>query len=249
MERSESGAPIHRYQAAEREFEPALGDSENIEEITRHIEEYIGPVKTVFHELISDIVHIDVHIVAPTPERNHYTLVTSGMSDKAMTPPAEYPDLKYSELMICLPPDWPMSSEEWKEHKNYWPVHMLKFLARFPHEYKTWLWSMHTLPHGDPPQPFAPDTNLCGMILLPPVTVRSEFQELKISDEKTIYFHALVPLHADEMDLKLKRGAEALFDGFNRNGVSELLKPGRPSSITPEPDSEQKKKGWWPFGS
>ena len=229
------------------EFEFAVGDSENIERISAHIEEYVGPVKTVFHEVISDLVHVDVHIVAPSPERDFYTLVTSGMSDRAMTPPPEYPDLKYAELMICLPSDWPMGEEAWKADENYWPVRMLKFLARFPHEYRTWLWAMHTLPHGDPPQPFAANTGMCGIILLPPVTVRPEFQELQVAGGKTIHFHALVPLHADEMDLKLKQGAEALFDGFNRDGISEILEPGRPSTLAQPP--APRRKGWWPFGS
>ncbi|MEO1370220.1 MAG: suppressor of fused domain protein, partial [Acidobacteriota bacterium] len=49
--------------------------------------------------------------------------------------------------------------------------------------------------------------------------------------DRTVHFHALVPLHQDEVDLKLEKGAEALFDGFDRDGVSELLDPGRPSSV------------------
>lgn len=242
MERSESGAPIHRYKDGPKDFGLATGDSENIERISDHIERHIGPIARVFHELVSELVHIDVHIVGPTPERNFYTLVTSGMSDKPMRPPEEYSDLRYSELMICLPPDWPMTDGEWEKDENYWPIRMLKMLARFPHEYGTWLWAMHTMPHGDPPQPFASNTRLCGMILLPPVAAPPEFQELRVSDDKTIYFHALVPLHADEMDLKLKKGAGALFDGFNDHGVSEILNPARPSSL-PAAD-----KSWWKFG-
>jgi hypothetical protein len=104
MELSESGSPIYRHEKRDREFEFAIGDSKNIEKISEHIERYVGPIATVFHELISDLVHIDVHIVKPTDDRPCYTLVTSGMSDIAMRCPDQYPDLKYSELLICLPP-------------------------------------------------------------------------------------------------------------------------------------------------
>lgn len=238
MEYSESGAPIHRHEDKERDFELALGDSDNIEQISDHIEAHVGPVNNVFHELISDLVHIDVHIVHPTAERPYYTLVTSGMSDRPMAAPEGHEDKRFAELMICLPPDWPMTQEAWKQREDaYWPIYMLKFLARFPHEYQTWIWSTHTIPNGDPPEPFAANTQLCCTMLLPPVTIGEGFHELRINDEKTIHFLALVPITRDEMDLKLKRGAEALFDAFDRQNISEVLNPTRKSSI--------RKKPWW----
>ncbi len=240
MERSESGAPILRHEHQEIDLEIAVGDSENIEAISDHIEKHIGPIGNVFHEVISDLVHIDVHIVEPTEARNFYSLVTSGMSDRAMSAPEEYSACAYSELMICLPPDWPMGDEAWKDEENYWPIRLLKTLARFPHDYQTWLWAMHTIPNGNPAEPFADNTKLTGALLMPPLTVGEEFYMLPINDEKMIHFHALIPLYDDEMNLKLKKGAEALFDGFDRIGVSEILIPNRPSSA--------KKRGWFSFG-
>ena len=241
MENSESGAPIYQHEHRERDFEPAHGDSENIERISDHIEKYIGPVANVFHELVSDLVHIDVHVVEPTTERPFYTLITSGMSDKPMSAPEEIAELSYSELMIALPPDWPLTEEAFKDEANYWPIRVLKQLARFPHEYQTWLWAMHTVPNGNPPEPFASNTAMTGSILLPPLTAPSEFYELVIDDQKTIHFHCIVPLHDDEMELKLKSGGEALFDGFDAHQVSELLDPGRPSTV-------KKKRSWFGFG-
>jgi hypothetical protein len=241
MEESESGQPIYRYDKPEKDFELAMGDSENIDRITEHIECHIGTVKMVYHELVSDLVHIDIHMVEPTPQRNCYTLVTSGMSDRPMTVPEGCEELRFAELMISLPPDWPMGEEAWKDENYYWPVRMLKFLARFPHGYDTWLGPMHTIPNGNPPAPFASNTKLCGAILLPGVTVPPGFHRLE-APGKTILFHSVVPLHADEMDLKLKVGGEALFDGFDKHGVSEILDPARPSSVGGGT------KRWWKFG-
>lgn len=240
MERSESGSPILRHEVREREFEFAIGDSENIDRISEHIERHIGPVATVFHELISDMVHIDVHIVEPSSAHPCYTLVTSGMSDIAMSPPEGYPELRYSELFIRLPPDWNMSQDSWKAEENYWPIRLLKYLSRFPHEYQTWLWALHTIPNGNPPGPFASNTAMCGVILVPPVTIAGGFYELPIDENKTIHFHGVIPLHADEMDWKLKKGAEALFDGFEKNGVCEILNPSRASVV-------EKRKSWFSF--
>ncbi|AJS59305.1 hypothetical protein UB51_13440 [Paenibacillus sp. IHBB 10380] len=44
--------------------------------ISKHVEKYIGEIDGVFHEIISDLVHIDILIVKPTKKRNYYTLVT-----------------------------------------------------------------------------------------------------------------------------------------------------------------------------
>lgn len=239
MNTSESGAPILRHEERKTEYTPATGDNESIDLISDHIEKHIGPIEYVFHEIVSDLVHIDVHIVKPSPTRNYYTLVTSGMSDLAMSPPDNYKELAFSELMISLPPDWLLTEESLENESNYWPIRTLKMLARFPHEYQTWLWALHTIPNGDPAEPYAANTEMTGIIILPPTLVPDEFHELK-TPSKTIHFHSLVPLHTNEMEHKLEHGAESLFDGFDRDGVSELLNPRRPSVI--------KKKSWWPFG-
>jgi len=237
MESSESGASIYRHQPRDRDFEFAHGDESNIELITQHIETHIGPISNVFHEMISDLVHIDVHQIEPTPERNYYTLITTGMSDRPMNPPEEYAELAYSEVMICLPPDWKLDMKSLKDEKYYWPIRLLKMMARLPHEYQTWLWMMHTVPNGDPAEPYASNTNLSGVILFPPLLFDEAFHELKIDDKKTIHFHTLVPLHNDEMELKLKKGTEALYEGFEKYKVNELLNPQRKSSI-------HRKRGW-----
>ena len=136
------------------DFEGASGDS-SIDEISDHIEKHVGKIHMVFHELVSDQVHIDVHWVKPTTERPFHTLVTSGMSDKPMHSPQGVDDCDYAELSICLPQDWKVSEEDFEDEKNYWPIRWLKFLARFPHEYNTRLFQGHTIPNGDPATPFA----------------------------------------------------------------------------------------------
>ncbi|NNE91110.1 MAG: suppressor of fused domain protein [Verrucomicrobiales bacterium] len=227
-ERSESGAPIYRYEEpVERGYQAPDMSHSNMEEISDHIEKHIGKIESVYHEIVSDLIHIDVHQVPPTEERPFWTLVTSGMSDLPMSPPEGAEDLGYAELMICLPGDWPLDEQSFKDEGNYWPIRNLKFLARFPHDYKTWLFYGHTLPNGDPPEEFAPGAGFTGMLLAPPLTAPPEFMELAISPEKTIHFLALVPLYSEEMDLKLKKGVEALEPLFDKHGVFELLQIGR----------------------
>ncbi|MFC4991556.1 suppressor of fused domain protein [Rubritalea tangerina] len=239
-ERSESGAPIYRYEEREVPFEVASGYEQTIDRVSAHVEQHIGAVASVYHEIISDLVHLDVHIVAPTAERNFYTLVTSGMSDLPMKAPEGYEDLAYSELMICLPADWKLGEDDLKDEGNYWPIRLLKQLARFPHEYQTWLWAMHTVPNGDPAEAYAPNTEFNGVMLMPPILASEAFYEMELSSEKVVHFHALIPMYSDEMEQKLKMGAESLFDGFDKVGVSELLDVSRPSVV-------KRKKGLFGF--
>jgi hypothetical protein len=239
-ELSEAGHPVLRHIARERELEPAFGDPETIQAVSDHIERYLGPIPTVYDEIVSDLVHIDLHHVAPTKERPFVTIVTSGMSDRPMNVPPGSHEWRFAELMMCLPPDWPFDQEAWKDERNYWPFRWLKRLARLPHEYDTWLGPGHTVPNGNPPEPVASDTELSGFIVLPPINTPDGFGQLHVTDWKTIRFHMILPLHADELALKLKRGTEALLAALDREAVSEVMQPERPSAV-------RKRRGWWPF--
>lgn len=222
MEKSESGSPIYRYtENSKKGFEIAQGES-SIEEISDHIEKFIGKIDLVFHELVSDKVHIDVHWVKPTNERPFHTLVTSGMSDLPMNTPDHAKDYKYAELSICLPQEWDLSEEGQKDEKNYWPIWWLKYLAKFPHEYNTWLCFGHTIPNGDPAEPFAINTSLNTALLVPSVVFDESFRELKLKN-RTIHFYTLIPLYSEEVALKLKKGVDALYDKFDQYGVNDIL--------------------------
>lgn len=222
-EYSESGAPIYRHESREKPFEPSHGDADQIERISEHIEKYLGDPGMVFHELVSDLVHIDVHQVPPRPDRNFYTLITSGMSERPMTTPEEAAEFQFAELLLCLPPDWKLTQEAFEDERNYWPIRLLKTLARLPHEYDTWLSFGHTIPNGDPAEPYASDTKLCCALLAPPCLADEQFFKLQLSAEKTIYFWAVVPLYQEEVDFKLKEGADPLFERFDQHSVTELL--------------------------
>jgi hypothetical protein len=229
---------MYRYGDRERDFELAMGDEQTIERISRHIEEHLGPVANVFHELVSDLVHIDVHVVEPTDERPFYTLITTGMSDRPMTAPPQCHNFRFAELMISLPADWPMTQEAFQQDDVYWPVRGLKFLARFPHEYETWLGWGHTIPNGDPPEPLADNTALCCLLLLSPAHVPEGFSSLRVDHEKTVNFYSLVPIYREEMEFKLEKGTDALVERFIEHQVTELLDVNRPNVC-------RRKKGWW----
>ncbi len=222
---SPGGSPILVH-SREKDFTPAQGES-HIEAISAHIERHLGPISGVFHEIISDLVHIDVHVVPASEPFPYLRLVTSGMSDLPMTLPEGAPGSAYMELMVTLPADWPISGDAFEDEWNYWPVRLLKTLARLPHEYDTWLGFGHTIPNGHPAEPYAPGVGFDGAIVLPPVTAPEGFGTLQLDDARTIEFMSIVPLYPEEMDLKLKKDAEALLDRFDAKSIQDVIVPGR----------------------
>jgi hypothetical protein len=210
---------IMRHEAKERGFELAIGDTETITAIENHIEKNIGTGGTVFHEIVSDLVHIDVHMVPPSEKFPWNTLITSGMSTKAMTVPEGAEEYAFAELAILLPAHWKLDEASFKDENNYWPVRLLKTLARLPHEYDTWLGYGHTVPNGDPAVPYASNTPFTGAMLMPFPYAYPDFFRLKINEEKTITFYIVLPMLTEEMDYKLKNGADKLADNFNKNNA------------------------------
>lgn len=228
-EYSEGGSKIYRHKAEDfKEDNQDLGES-SLKKIDLHITKWLGEVSGVFHEIISPTVHVDVHLVPPARDRNFNVLVTSGMSDKPMNSP--FPEARYAEVVALLPPDWKLDQASFEDENNYWPIRQLKFIARFPHEFDTWVWATHTIPNGDPPEPYASNTNLSCILLYYPISLPQGFHRLKVNEEKEISFLALIPIFRDEMEFKLKKGMEGLIEKFDANGLTEVIDIHRPSCL------------------
>ena len=127
-----------------------------------------------------------------------------------------------------------MTQEAFEDEGNYWPLRWLKFLARFPHEYQTWLSDGHTVPNGDPAEPYAPDTKLSCAMIGPPMNVDDEFFKLQLED-RAIYFFGVHFLYREEMDYKLRHGVDRLLELFAKKKVPTVLVPHRANACRP----------WW----
>ena len=234
QEYSPGGSAIYRH---EEDPDRDLIEPESIrsygEEIEAHYETYYGAIENVYHEIVSDIVHIDIHHIPATKERPWITLATTGMSDLPMNVPEFEGSDSYrrAELLIYLPPDWPLTQQDFENENNYWPLRWLKMLARLPHEYDTWLSDGHTIPNNDPPERIA-NTPFSGFLLLPPLlTQPPEAYSLETEDGETIRFYCLIPLYNDEMDYKLEHGVSELLGCFDTQSVTEVVDITRPSQI------------------
>ncbi len=202
--------------------------------IGEYVVRHVGPVTDVFHERVSDVIRIDVLVVGPDEGRPFTTLVTCGMSELPMRVPLENPDdlglipeLRFAELLLALPSDWPLTPDAFRDEANYWPVRWLKRLARLPHQMGGWLGLGHTIPNGDPPRPLGPAVPFAGWLIDEPVRLPREVQKLRVAD-RTINFYAAVPLTAAEMEFKLKHGGAALARWLDGAKVTEVIDVSRP---------------------
>jgi hypothetical protein len=221
-----------RYDHVTGERRIGRESTRNLEVISAHVEQYIGPVANVIHETASQFVHVDVLHVLPTAKRNFHVLVTSGLSHRPMNAPRGSEDCRYAELYLCLPAAWPLQKQDFNDERNYWPIRLLQMLGRFPHAFDAWLWMYHTVPNFDPPKPYAAGTRLCGAMLAPPISLPKDFASLKVPEQDPIYFFSVLPLHQDEMDFKIKNGGEPLMANLFRQGViADMVDPARKSMI------------------
>lgn len=193
--------------------------------ITAHIERHLGPIKQAFRES-PDASAIEVLHVAATTDRPVHTLITSGMSDQAMAIPAGTDSPEHLELMTTLPRGWQLDAQAPRDATWYWPIHQLLQLAALPRQSNTWLGWGHTVPNGEPPQPLAANTKLCGAIIVPSLLVPTPFYELKLA-RRTIAFFSVVPLYQEELALKQREGMKALLEKLIDRGIRDLVDPKR----------------------
>jgi Suppressor of fused protein (SUFU) len=188
-----------------------------------HVEKYLGKVDEILADESRDQTRIEVQHVRPEMARPYHTLVTAGMSARPMRVPSNVDAPRYLELMITLPEQWKVGDRGDKWH---WPIQQLQMLARLPHASGSWLGWGHTVPNGDPPQPLARSTKLCGAIIAPSLLVPRRFYELTV-DSRQIAIFSVIPIYREEMELKARDGMEALLARMVEHDVNDLIDPRR----------------------
>ena len=200
-----------------------------MEAVEGHIQQYFGAFDNVFHEIVSPDIHVDICMVPPAGERDYCTLVTMGMGAHRMNVPEELAEYKLerAELAIALPADWKLDQESMKDEKWYWPIRLLKSLARLPINCDSWLGHGHTVENREP---FAENTELCTAILIEPQDTEKGSAVCTLPSGEEINFYQVIPLYEDELDYKLAHDEDALRDKMA--GISFIVNPTRQDAIT-----------------
>ena len=223
-----------------------------MEEIEEHFERLFGVKDSsehkVLHELMSEKVHIDLHLLYPAENRPFYVLFTTGMSDLPMTLPedtswADRRVYERAELFCLLPPDWitefPKNTPENERLRYTWIFSALKSAARFPHMNGCFFGSNHTLQYTEENAPFADNTKLCSAIFLHlddrdfGGKYGEDFSFLRTGDGSYINLLCFVPLYEDELNFKHENGSDELFMRMLGETVTDfsqlIIRPDRKS--------------------
>lgn len=235
---------LHTYEEVRPDRTTPAGGATNIEAIQDHLVKHIGGEFKIFHEIKSEAVHLDVIIMQPTESEPYWTLMTSGMSDRPMK------DGSLAEMMLRLPADWkvPMrdGEEVWKGKDGerwYWPVRVLKQMARFPHVYKTAFAVGHTIDNGQPADPWSHGTAFNAAFFANGRTLPEAFDEIDLGDGRKIQVLALYPLYAEESAFARANGSEALWAKFADAEISEVVQADRPCLVPREAPAP--KRSFW----
>lgn len=206
---------------SQEDYDPQVYSEEEMDAIENHIVKNFGDYDSVFHEIISPDIHVDICMIPPSEERNYHILVTMGMGAHYMNVPEELAEYKLerAELAICLPADWDLHSDE---EKWYWPIRMLKVLARLPISEDTWLGWGHTVDNG---AYFDESTELSGCMLINPADFDETVNVCTMPDGSEVNFYQVIPLYSEEMTYKMDNNAEALLNIMDDGAL--IINPNR----------------------
>jgi hypothetical protein len=191
------------------------------QQIRSHVERYIGRIDRVFPgdpaNGTADVLH-----VKPVDSRPYHTLVTAGMSSLAMPVPPEVTAPHRLELMMTLPEGWKPDTDL-ADERVHWPTRLLQSLSRLPRDDRErWLGWGHTVANGDPPQPYAPHTELCSVIIAPSLLVPIGFYELNIDSER-VAFYSVIPLYREELELQRREGMAVLLEKLLHKDINDVV--------------------------
>ena len=186
---------------------------EEMDKVSDYIKQQYGEFDIVAHELVSPDIHCDIAIVPPTDDQPYYKLVTMGAGAFKMNVPEDLKSDVYerAEYVVFLPADWNIKSDK---EEDYWPIRMLKTVARLPVSMDDWLFYRHTVNLTDDESPVAENTGFNSCVLFisfgkgnKPV----EPLKLDLSDKEVAFFQ-LVPLYPEELEFKLEHSFDELED-------------------------------------
>ena len=182
-----------------------------MEKVSAYIKKQYGEFDIVAHEMVSPDIHCDIVIVPPTEEQPYYKLVTMGAGAYKMNIPKGLKSdvCDRAEYVVFLPADWNLKSDK---EEDYWPIRMLKTVARLPVRADDWLYYSHTVNLTEDGSPVAENTKFNSCVLLVSKGIKEYVKPLKLGRGKKVAFYQLYPLYQEELNYKLEHSFLDLMD-------------------------------------
>lgn len=236
--RTPGGDAVHAHREPVGHDTPAPRDEIRRRACEAHLRRFLGDEFTLLTEKVSMGIHLDVYVFPPSDEVPYVTLVSSGMSDLAMNKPPGY-DGKHLELLIGVPAGWPgldpLDGDLLAGPANFWPMKLLKDVARIPSTYDSFVDWGHTI-RDDDGALFAPGLPFNGAIVGPPLGYPPNIMRATTPLGDVDYL-AVFPATPEEMDFKIAihGGGDALIDRYSEARVSAVVNPQRAGVVVGPP--------------
>ncbi len=192
----------------------------------QYIVDQFGSYNEVYHEIVSDGIHLDIMIIPPSEDANYYKLITMGAGAFKMNVPKEYKkyELERAEFIMLLPPTWNIKSSE---EENYWPIKQLKNIARLSIDNNSWLGYGHTVSADEACSAYASNTKFCSMVLVNAVNPEYDNLDFSMGRKEKINFYLLFPLYREELNFVQSNGVSSFLELVSDDDLLPVLNTDR----------------------
>ena len=190
-----NSSKIHYYIKGLQEPPKYIYSKAEINQLEQFIKNKYGEYTSVYHELYSPDIHLDILIVPPSKKDNYYKLITKGMGAYKMNVPQQLKDcdIDRAELVIYLPPNWNFNQKD-----NGWIISLLKVVARTPIFENGWIGYGQTFSQTmEGTMPYSPNTGFSNAILFNSNDYLKNKNELYIPTKGKINFFQFVPIYRE----------------------------------------------------
>ena len=194
-----------------------------LEKVSAYIDQQYGASDLVAHEVFSPDIHCDIVIVPPSEEQPFYKLVTMGAGAYEMNVPKELKSDVYdrAEYVIFLPEDWNLKSDK---EEDYWPIRVLKTVARLTIGTEEWLYYGHTINLTEDGSSVAENTKFNSCVLLPSTGKEEQWvKPLSLGFGKKVAFFQIFPLYQEELEYKMGHSLDEMLDNFGDEIENNLV--------------------------
>lgn len=209
---------------------------EHAQALVQHLRRHLGEPSTMLAEAVPDELRIDLLVFPPTDERPFVTLATVGMSALPMHVPTELADHARQELLIGVPADWPGLEDgvadvegALRDDAAYWPIRLVKGLARYPRRSSTWVSWGHTIPSATR---FHASVPFLTALVGPPLGLPAGITTAQTAVGRVSYLAVLPITDAETQHATASAGgSDDLVERLEAAGVTIAVDPGRASVV------------------
>lgn len=192
-------------------------------ELTSYIEKsFGGKITNIYHEKVSEHVHIDIVEVGPSKGADYYKLVSVGAGAYEMNIPWQLKGchLERAEVVMLLPKENKISLDD---PESIWPIIKMKEIIRTPIREDSWLGYGHTFGDGIP---LTKNTDMKWIGLVTACDKDCQQMECVIGD-KIINFYQMLPMYDEELKYKRKHTMDNLIMILDEKDFPIMMDPKR----------------------